>query len=87
MKAIDLELIEKESRQNENSRFLSGVTLSYPLFTSHLNFMPKTRDIQTHWVDVPSAVEVAPSNIVAKREISIIEKIKNFPNHYKYLGV
>ena len=28
MKAIDLELIEEESRQNENSRFLSGITRS-----------------------------------------------------------
>ena len=30
MKAIDFELIEEESRPNENSRFLSGITRSYP---------------------------------------------------------
>ena len=33
MKAIDFELIEGESRQNENSRFLSGITRSYPTET------------------------------------------------------
>ena len=33
MKAIGLELIEDESRQNENSRFLSGITRSYPTLT------------------------------------------------------
>ena len=27
-----------------------------------------------HWVDDPSAVEIARSNMVAKREISITEK-------------
>ena len=31
MKAIDLELIEDESRQNKNSRFSSGITRSYPM--------------------------------------------------------
>ena len=30
MKAIDFELIEEESKQNESSRFLSGITWSYP---------------------------------------------------------
>ena len=35
MNAKDFELIEEESRQNENSRFLSGITRSYPsYFTS-----------------------------------------------------
>ena len=39
IKAIDLELIEDESRQNKNSRFLSGITRSYP-----------TSDIHEFWV-------------------------------------
>ena len=34
MKAIDFELIEEESRQNENRRFLSGITRSYPNVTA-----------------------------------------------------
>ena len=37
--------------------------------------MLKNIGIQMHWNDVPSAVEIAPSNMVAKREINIIEKI------------
>ena len=36
--------------------------------------MPKNTDIQTHWVDGPSAVEIVRSHVVTKREISIIEK-------------
>ena len=37
--------------------------------------MPQNTDIQTHWVDVSSAVEIVQSNMVAKKKISIIEKI------------
>ena len=33
-------------------------------------------DIQTHWADTPSAAEIARSNVIAKREIDIMEKIK-----------
>ena len=36
--------------------------------------MPKNTGIQMQWVDVSSAVEIALSNMVAKKEISIIEK-------------
>ena len=32
----------------------------------------KNADIQTHWTDVPSAVEIAQSNVVATREISTL---------------
>ena len=38
------------------------------------NCMPKNTNIQTHWADVPLAVEKARSNVIAKREISITEK-------------
>ena len=38
--------------------------------------MPKNTGIQTHWADDPSAVEIARSNVVAKREINIIENFK-----------
>ena len=37
--------------------------------------MPKHTDVEACWADVPSAVKVARSNVVAKREINIIEKI------------
>ena len=38
--------------------------------------MPKNSNIQTRWVNFPSAVEIAGrSNMVTKGEISIIEKI------------
>ena len=33
--------------------------------------MPKNTSIQTHWADVPSAVEIARLNVVTKRETSI----------------
>ena len=36
--------------------------------------MPKSTDILTGWVDVPSPVEIARSNMVAKKKISVIEK-------------
>ena len=41
----------------------------------------------THWVDIPSAVEVARSNVVAEREIKIMEEIKKNSKHHKYLGL
>ena len=31
------------------------------------NSMPKDTDIQFHWVDVPSAVEIARTNVVAQK--------------------
>ena len=37
--------------------------------------MPKNTEIQTHLVGVPSAVEIARSNMATQREISMIEKI------------
>ena len=37
--------------------------------------MPKNTFIQMHWVDVSSAVEIVRSSMVAKKEISILEKI------------
>ena len=36
--------------------------------------MPKTLTVR-HWADVSSAVEIARSNVIAKRECSIMEKI------------
>ena len=39
MKAIDFELIEEESRQNENRRFLSGITRFYPSVLSTSSLM------------------------------------------------
>ena len=40
--------------------------------------MFESTDTQTHWVDGPSAVEIARSTAVAKREISIMKKtLKN----------
>ena len=36
--------------------------------------MLKNTDIHPHWVDVPLAVDIARSNKVDKREISITEK-------------
>ena len=42
---------------------------------------------QTHWVDIPSAVEVARSNMVAKRGIKIMEEIQKNSKHNKYLGL
>ena len=35
---------------------------------------------QTHWVDIPSAVEVARSNVVAERGIKIMEEIQSITN-------
>ena len=49
--------------------------------------MPKNIVIQMHWVDVSSAVEIVQSSMVAKKEISILEKFKKFVKHHKYLGV
>ena len=37
--------------------------------------MPKNTNIQTHWVDVSSAVEIVQSNMAAKREIGMKKKI------------
>ena len=44
------------------------------LLAKGLHNMPKHSEIQTRWADVPSAVEIARSNVVPKREISIVEK-------------
>ena len=38
---------------------------------------------QTHWVDIPSAVEVARSNMVAERGIKIMEEIQKNSKHNK----
>ena len=40
---------------------------------------------QTHWVDIPSAVEVARSNVVAERVVKIMEEIQKNSKHKKYL--
>ena len=43
--------------------------------------MPQNTDIQTHWPVFPSAVEIARSDVVAKREISIMEKNLKIVKH------
>ena len=62
-------------------RNISEAHLLLPLI---LHGTPKKTDIQTHWIDVPSAVEIVRSNVVAKREISIMENILEIVKHYKY---
>ena len=47
------------------------------LLTLTFHSMPKNTDIQTHCIEVPSAVEIVLQNVVGKKEISIMKK-KNF---------
>ena len=42
---------------------------------------------QTHWVDIPSAVEVARLNVFAERGIKIKEEIQKNSKHNKYLDL
>ena len=48
------------------------------LLAIRFHCMSKNTDVQTHWADISSAVEIARSKVVAKREISITKKfLKN----------
>ena len=38
------------------------------------SYLAQNTDIQTHWNDVPSAVVIVRSYVVAKREISVMKK-------------
>ena len=49
--------------------------------------MPKDTDIQSHWADVPSAVETVRSNVVAQKRNQYGGKIFLIVKHCKYLGV
>ena len=74
MKAIDFELIEEGSSQNENSRFLSGITRSYP--TNRVPGVPSTSTQK--WYLSSTQVQVLYSSTSTVLEYSITVKVEYF---------
>ena len=89
MKAIDLELIEEKSRQNKNSRFLSGITWSHPTLPSNAWLFHLRHQCYYHASSLPFTTHVSRPN--RDRLISIFSNwyqqaqgCRYFPPKYRY---
>ena len=89
MKAIDLELIEEESRKNKNSRFLSGIARSHPTLPSNAWLFHLRHQCYYHASSLPFTTHVSRPN--RDRLISIFSNWYQqalgfwyFPPKYRY---